>query len=225
MSEDLSTCWATVQRAVAGSHADRDAMSHRYWGPVRGYLQARWRGSPLAESIEDATQEVFLELFRKQGAIDRFDVAKTSRFRAFLYGVVRHVALRFEDRRRRSATRGFQDAQWEAVASDDERLSQMFDRLWAENLVRQAAEQMAKQAQAKGPEAVRRVELLRLRFHEEMPIRDIARRWGLDADRVHKEYAKARREFRATLQEVASFHGGTTDDLNAEFRLLAELLR
>jgi hypothetical protein len=39
---------------------------------------------------------------------------------------------------------------------------------------------------------VRRVELLTLRFHEAMPIREIARLWGVDAASLHHEYAQAR---------------------------------
>jgi hypothetical protein len=54
--------------------------------------------------------------------------------------------------------------------------------------------------------AVRRVELLRLRFHDGLPIREIARLWGCDADAVHREYARARQEFRAALSDVVAYH-------------------
>jgi RNA polymerase sigma-70 factor (ECF subfamily) len=50
------------------------------------------------------------------------------------------------------------------------------------------------------------VELLRLRFHENLPIRDIARRWGTDPAVLHHEYAKAREEFRSALLDVVTFH-------------------
>jgi RNA polymerase sigma-70 factor (ECF subfamily) len=51
---------------------------------------------------------------------------------------------------------------------------------------------------------VRRVELLRLRFEDDQPIRDIAARWGLEAAHVHHEYARARREFREVLVEIVA---------------------
>jgi hypothetical protein len=50
------------------------------------------------------------------------------------------------------------------------------------------------------------VELLRLRFQDGLPIREIARRWGADAAALHHEYAKARQEFQAALLEVVAFH-------------------
>ncbi len=46
-----------------------------------------------------------------------------------------------------------------------------------------------------GALAVRHVELLRLRFEENLPIREIARRWATDPANVHKSYALARRSF------------------------------
>jgi RNA polymerase sigma-70 factor (ECF subfamily) len=57
-----------------------------------------------------------------------------------------------------------------------------------------------------GPEASQRVQLLRLRFHDGLPIRDIAERWGVNASKLHHEYATARNEFRAALREVVAFH-------------------
>ena len=63
-----------------------------------------------------------------------------------------------------------------------------------------------RRASERGPEAVRRVELLRLRFEENLPIRTIAVRWGVPAAGLHHAYALARREFRAVLLEVVAFH-------------------
>jgi RNA polymerase sigma-70 factor (ECF subfamily) len=48
--------------------------------------------------------------------------------------------------------------------------------------------------------------LLRLRFHEGLPIREIARRWGADAAELHHQYARARKEFLAALREVVAAH-------------------
>jgi hypothetical protein len=45
-----------------------------------------------------------------------------------------------------------------------------------------------------GDRAVRCVELLRLRFQEGLPIRDIATRWNEDAAKLHHEFATARDE-------------------------------
>jgi hypothetical protein len=50
------------------------------------------------------------------------------------------------------------------------------------------------------------VELLRLRFNDGLPIREIAVRWGEEAARLHHEYATARDEFQSALREVVAFH-------------------
>lgn len=70
----------------------------------------------------------------------------------------------------------------------------------------EAAELQRERAAEHGPEAVRRVELLRLRFEENLPIRTIAERWGVEAAAVHHAYGFARKEFRAAILEVVAFH-------------------
>jgi hypothetical protein len=70
----------------------------------------------------------------------------------------------------------------------------------------EAARLQRRRAAEGGDEALRRVELLRLRFEEGLPIRAIAERWGADAARLHHAYALARQEFRAALLEVVAFH-------------------
>jgi hypothetical protein len=89
----------------------------------------------------------------------------------------------------------------------------------------QAVRRQRERAERDGAEAVRRVELLRLRFQEGKPIRDIARLWGLDADHLHHEYAKARKEFQQALMEVVAFHcPGSAEVVERECRELVSLL-
>ena len=47
---------------------------------------------------EDAVQEVFVECFRRGGALEAVGAGRVPGFRAFLYGVIRNVARRFESR-------------------------------------------------------------------------------------------------------------------------------
>ena len=88
----------------------------------------------------------------------------------------------------------------------------------------EAAHLQRQQATESGAEAVRRVELLRLRFEEGLPIRTIAERWGVPAaDALHHAYALARQEFRAALLEVVAFHQpGSPAEVEQE---AADLLR
>jgi len=90
--------------------------------------------------------------------------------------------------------------------------------------VREAAERQSVLAARRGDAALRRVELLRLRFHEGMPIREIARLWGQSAASLHHEYARAREEFRSALRDViASQHPGSPEEIDRECEQLLSL--
>jgi RNA polymerase sigma-70 factor (ECF subfamily) len=219
VSTQESTCWTVIRAAAAGSPADREQLAHRYLGVVRAYLAARWRGSPLRTDLDDAVQEVFVECFRQGGALEAAGAGRVPGFRAFLYGVVRNVARRFESRPVR-ATAPLPD-----IRANEESLSRLFERTWAQAIMTEAAQLQKRRAGERGPEAVRRVELLRLRFEEGLPIRAIAERWGVAAAELHHAYAKARQEFRAALLEVVAFHhpGSPADVEQEAVSLLAAL--
>jgi RNA polymerase sigma-70 factor (ECF subfamily) len=195
-----STCWTVIRAAAAGSPTDREELARRYLGVVRAYLAARWRGSGQQPDLEDAIQEVFVECFRQGGALAAAVAGRVPSFRAFLYGVVRNVARRFECRPRHPA------GPLPDIAADEVSLSRLFERSWAQAIMTEAAQLQRRQAGERGPDAVRRVELLQLRFEESLPIRTIAERWGVPAAGLHHAYALARQEFRAALLEVVAFH-------------------
>jgi RNA polymerase sigma factor (sigma-70 family) len=210
------TCWTLVDSAGRGDRAARVEFVELYTPAVRAYLGERWRHSHLAQDIDDATQEVFVECFRTGGALERADGERangarangdrTGGFRAFLYGVARNVCRRVEARESPGSGGAPRESALDGVEAREERLSVAFDRAWARTLVRAAAELQEVQAKVLGADALRRVELLRLRFREDLPIRTIAERFGLEADRVHHEYARAREEFREALIEVVQIH-------------------
>jgi RNA polymerase sigma factor (sigma-70 family) len=217
MSTGESTCWTLIRAAAAGSASDREALARRYLSVVRAYLTARWQGSPLLAERDDATQEVFVECFRRGGALEAAGAGRVPNFRAFLYGVIRNVARRFEAR---PASAG--PLLDEIDAREDSR-SRLFERTWAQSIMEEAARLQRKRAVARGPKAVRRVELLQLRFEEGLPIRTIAERWGVDPAGLHHAYALARQEFRAALLEMVAFHQpGSPAELEQE---AASLLR
>jgi RNA polymerase sigma factor (sigma-70 family) len=207
MERHESTCWTDIRDAADGDRDARGLFALRYEPIVRAYLKARWRGSERHQYVDDAAQEVFVECFRTGGVLDRLDPQRPSGFRAFLYGVIRVVALRIEAAPARAKDRiPAADFDLQQVPHDETSISVAFDRAWARALLKEAAERQASEAKQAGAAAVRRVELLRLRFHDGLPIREIARRWGCDADAVHREYARAREEFRAALSDVVAYH-------------------
>jgi RNA polymerase sigma-70 factor (ECF subfamily) len=167
-----------------------------------------------------------VECFKQGDALERAERGRAVGFRPFLFGIARNVALRLERKRGRPREQSpVDDLCLEAVADDDPGAWRAFERAWATALVREAAQLQEQQAQRKGLEAYRRVELLHLRFYESLPIREIAHRWKADAAALHHEYAKARREFKAALLQVVAFHHpGSPIDVEGEgANLLATL--
>lgn len=224
MSAGHTTCWTQIRDAADGDAGARAAFARRYEDIVRAYLLARWRGGPLVQEVDDVIQEVFVESFRDGGVLNRADPAFPGGFRAFLYGVVRNVARRAESRRARrrdeqAPTGFFQDS------AAEEQLSRVFDRAWATAMMREAAARQRQLSGGKGADAQRRVDLLRLRFYEGLPIREIARLWEADAAQLHREYARARREFRQALVEVVAFHSpGPPESIERQCAQMLELL-
>lgn len=106
-------------------------------------------------------------------------------------------------------------------------MSRAYDRAWARALLAEAARIQTETAAANGERAVQRVELLRLRFHDGLPIRDIAARWHEDPARLHHEYAIARDEFRTALRQVVAFHlpNASNAELDAGCKEVLNLLK
>ena len=88
------------------------------------------------------------------------------------------------------------DQQPAAVAST----SRILDHAWARTLLNLAGARHRREAENKGERALRRIDILRMRFEDGLPIREIARIWNTDPARLHEEYRIARKEFRNCLE-------------------------
>ncbi len=195
-----------MDSAGRGDEPARVEFVKIYQPVVRAYLAERWRDSKCAQDVDDAAQEIFFECFRSNGALDPTHTGEGRDFRAYLFGIARNVARRFEERAGRAGEVRGDSVDLGAVEGREERVSLVVDRAWARSIVREGAARQEACAQLAGAAAVRRVEILRLRFHEGLPIRAIAERWGLDTEFVHREYAKARVEFHSALVDVLLAH-------------------
>lgn len=222
-----STSWTLIQGAAAGSPEDRNEFARRYHPVVRAYLQARWCRSPrLVQRLDDAVQEVFLDCFRGAGALGRARPGGAGGFRAFLYGVCRNVALRFESFRQSQHAAPSLEAVNEAeqVPDDESSLSRVFDRAWARSLLADTLERMASAARVQGDQARLRVDLLRQRFYEGRAPRDIAAASQIDIQVVYRELDRAKNEFRDALRKALEEDRGsgpvTDDDIAELFQLL-----
>jgi RNA polymerase sigma-70 factor (ECF subfamily) len=206
MADPESTRWTLIQAAAKGDASARSEFARCYTPLVRSCLLARWRHTPLLPEVDDAVQDVFLDCLRDDGALTRVEDDRPGGFRAFLFGVIRNAARQAERRYRRRARQPDSRLSLDALDAKEEPLSRVFDREWTRTLMRQAADLMEARARGRGTAARRRVELLRLRFADDLPIREIAKRWGESATRLHYHYARAREEFKAALREVVRLH-------------------
>ena len=76
-----------------------------------------------------------------------------------------------------------------------------------------------------GGREVRRVEILRLRFEKGLPVREIQEQLEMTPELAHKEYARARKSYRAVLEDVVAAHyPGARDDLAEMCREVMRLL-
>lgn len=207
MTSPGSTCWTLIRGAASGHLEDRAEFARRYEALICACFGARWRTRADAQETSDAAQAVFVECFKAGGVLDRASSDPPRDFRAFLLGVVRNVALRFERTwaRRRDTPAG-STIDLDRIEQSEATLSRVFDRAWAEAIVGEAATMHERSAVALGAAGARRVELLRLRFRDGLPIRDIAARWNLEPRYVHGQYETARKEFERCLLKVVEFH-------------------
>ena len=200
MPQSDTTCWTMIRSAAAGDPVARNRFARVYLPVVRAYLVARWRAVPHPPDIDDAAQDVFVQCFRNGGLLEKVDSEGRGGFRAFLFGSARNVARKHENRA------GTAEHLPDRLPADDTGPEQAFDRAWVRALLKEAWRVQEERAKAAGPAAARRLHLLRLRFGDGLPVREIARRWGEDPARLHHEYATAREEFRSALREVIAFH-------------------
>ncbi len=227
MSKPEETCWTLIRDAAVGDARARTDFAGTYLPVVRAYLGARWASGRHREQIDDAVQDVFLECLRGDGALSRLDPSHQGRFRTFLFAVVRNVALRYEERQARERVKRAPPhaAEPEALPARDARLSRIFDRAWVDTLLRRAVARQEAAAADRGEAALRRVELLRLRFAEGLTIREIARRWEEEASVTHHQYARAREEFKDALREEVAFqHPGLPGEIERECQALLDLI-
>ncbi len=221
-----STCWTLIRGAAEGAAAAREEFALRYRRVIEAYLGARWRYSPLAHEIGDVVQDIFLECFKGGGALERVQSDSPSGFRGFLFGVARNVASRYEERKGKRTDRPVTTSVHEQLAdTESEDPERVFEREWAGTLMEQAASLQANRARFLGPDAQLRIEILRLRFEEGKPVRDVAEQLAKDAAWVHRQYAEARKEFFEALKEVVTYHlPGKPADVEEECRLLLAML-
>ena len=215
-----------MRAASQGDQAARSAFARGYASPIRAYLTHRWRGLAATRDLEDAIQDVFVECYKPGGVIETADPGRGD-FRALLYGVVRNVARRYEERFTQEQRREPGEiVDLDALPEVSDGLSRVFDRAWAQALLREAVQCHEASAMAGDADARRRFAILRMRHDGALPVREIASALGEpDVEKVHNEYRRARRDFAVHLRTVVAAHTGVQGDrIDDECRRLGELL-
>ncbi|MCB9883754.1 MAG: sigma-70 family RNA polymerase sigma factor [Planctomycetes bacterium] len=216
------TSWTLIHAAAQGDQARRGDFVRLYGPIIESFLRSRWSSSRQRAWIPDAIQEVYVECLRERGVLHTTLDAKPRSFRAFLHGVVRNVAGRHErsQYKRRERLLGTTEAEVTPPRIDRDPARE-FDRHWARGIIRESLARLGRS----GPSEERGLELLRLRFEEGKPIRDIARAWNVDAESLHREYARTRRSFTRILTAIVAEHEPShATDVRAECRRLLHLM-
>ena len=90
----------------------------------------------------------------------------------------------------------------DCIDSSDASQSQVFDRAWARLVVREAYDTLIADG-GTCPDALRRLQVLRLRYQEGLPPREIARRLAIaDVRAVYQMLSTGRTQFRRALTAV-----------------------
>jgi RNA polymerase sigma factor (sigma-70 family) len=209
--------------AAARQPADQERFATVYTPMIKAYLAARWRLPIHHEDVGDASQEVLLQCFRQHGALETVDPAYASGFRAFLYGVTRNVAAMTERKwARRRETQAAHSGVFEKM-DDEASLSHVFDRGWAEVVVREARALLHKRALMRGGTPALRARALELRYQGGLPPREIAPRLGLDVKQVYRLLEDGQVDFQDALLEVMASQVPTASQSDLEQKC-AELL-
>lgn len=220
-----STCWQLIDEAAIGGVEPRNEFARRYQTLVRKCLADRWRGCPLLAELDDAVQEVFMECFRSNGVLDRAELQNGPGFRAFLGGVIRNVARRCEETSMKQREGRLDTTLAEQLQPVRQRsISELLDQGWVVMILDGARKRFRNRALLDTEQGARRVELLRLRFEDGLPIREIAKQWASPAEQVHTLYRRARREFHTSLREEILTHAGNADDARRLWKEFLALL-
>ena len=229
MQPDLKTCWDLIEQAASGDHVGQQEFTQLYMPLVKRYLQERWKSSRLAQEIEDAVQEVFVECIRDRGILQQVDPGRGTSFRAFLLGATRNVARRIE---RKAMGKHAHDQEvtsfLDGIESNEERLTQLFEKDWAQAALRGASQLHQDRATEKGGNALVRWQVLGYHFGEGLTAPAIAERIQADVSNVHKWLSRGRQDFAECLHHVVArqFREGTpAEEIQLECQRMLDALK
>lgn len=222
-----STSWSIVLGAAAGQPSERERFSRTYGPVIKSYLAARWRVPFDDPEVDDGMQEVFMQIWKPDGALRSVDPSRAGGFRAFLFGIVRNVALMIErsDRRRRRRVATESALGGEPVVSKGPTSSEVFDRAFVEAIAREARGRVVQRLAAKGA-SIDHARVLEMRYADGLPPREIAARLEVPVEAIYEGLRRAKAEYREAVLDVLAFHqpGASRAELEERFSELGGVL-
>jgi RNA polymerase sigma-70 factor (ECF subfamily) len=212
-----------------------DALSELcriYWRPI--FLFLRRQGSNLADA-EDLTQGFFAHLIESR-AYARADREK-GRFRSFMLGALKHFLAhaRAHDRAQKRGggvivgpldTASIAEADARAAGATNWTPEHVYDREWAETLLRQALDRLAQECALAGKEELFEQLNSHLSATSEtaIPYDELSVRLGRPSATLRSDVARLRSRYRAILREEVGGTVADTSQVDAELRHLCEVV-
>jgi len=234
----VSTRW-TVVLAAGNSRLSSaralDALSELcqiYWRPLYLFLRREGIG---AEDAQDLTQGFFAELIRDRSYL-RADREK-GRFRSFLLGALKHFVADARDHERAQKRGGgkirepfdeatISEAENQVARNERWRADRVYDREWAETLLRQALARLAQECAFAGKATL--FEALKSHLSPDgdqlVPYNELSARVERPAATLRKDAERLRARYGEILREEVC--GTVTDpaEVDEELRYLCQAL-
>ncbi len=199
-----TTHWSDIADVLRGDAGARERFCARYEPLIRAWLVARWRCSSADDRVANTTQEVLLRCLRSDGALAGVE-RDARRFRAYLWGVVTHVAQESKRQVARDRAEPFRPSEVALPAPGDSAAT-LFDRAFAQTLIGEAWSAVEARLMRK-PSGAERLAVLQLRYREDLPAEEVRARLGLASVRdVHRIAALGRYHFRHALLATVARH-------------------
>ena len=233
-----STRWTMVIDAGESQTPPAQALSalselcRIYWRPI--FLFLRRQGSN-PDDAQDLTQGFFAHLIESR-AYARADPEK-GRFRSFLVGALKHFLAhaRAHDRRQKRGggmilgqldTAAIAEADARAVSLQTWSAERVYEREWAETLLRRALDRLAEECALAGKDELFKQLNSHLSVSSEaaIPYEEMSVRLGRPITTLRSDVARLRSRYRAILREEVGGTVAEASEVDSELRHLCEVL-
>jgi RNA polymerase sigma-70 factor (ECF subfamily) len=234
----VSTRWTMVLDAGKSQTPPDDALRalselcRIYWRPI--FLFLRRQGTNPADA-QDLTQGFFAHLIESR-AYAHADREK-GRFRSFLLGALKHFVAHtraYDRTQKRGGGMILGQLDTAAIAEADARASgtralspeRVYEREWAETLLRHALDRLAEECALAGKDELFRQLNSHLSVTSEaaVPYEELALRLGRPITTLRSDVARLRSRYRAILREEVRGTVAEASEVDAELRHLCEVL-